>query len=104
MLIDVVAMRVMQMTIVQIVDMVAMANRRVTALRSMLVRMVGMMGMRASGHWWPPASRQSALRSRRSAALLLSTLKSLTRFEMNRHKLTFTLATASARSFNLDSH
>lgn len=98
-LIDMIAVRMMQMAIVQIVDMVAVANRRVTAFRPMLVRVVGMMGMRTSGHCWPPASRQNALLSRRSAALLSSTPKSLTRFEMNRYKLTFTMAPAFICAF-----
>lgn len=45
MLIDVIAMRMMQVAIMQIVDVVAVAHRRVTAFGTVLVRVVGMMRM-----------------------------------------------------------
>ena len=53
-LVDVIAMRVMQVPVVKIVDVIAVAYGGVTAARAMLVRMVLMMGLIAVRHGWPP--------------------------------------------------
>jgi hypothetical protein len=50
MLIHVVAMHVMQMAVMQIVDVAVMAHRDVTAVRAVLMRVVGMVLLAASGH------------------------------------------------------
>jgi hypothetical protein len=50
MLVDVIAVHVMQVAVVQIVDMTLVADRRVPAARAMLVRVVGVMLLCASGH------------------------------------------------------
>ena len=56
MLVDMVAVRMMQVSVVQIVDVLAMANGGVTALRAMLVFMIGMMWLRALRHRASPAA------------------------------------------------
>jgi hypothetical protein len=48
-LVDVIAVHVVEMTIVQIVHMAVMANRRMTAVRFMLMGVVGMVFV-AGGH------------------------------------------------------
>jgi uncharacterized protein YjiS (DUF1127 family) len=50
MLVNVILVRMMEMTIVEIIDMAIMADRRVPAVRTMLVGMVGMMLLGAGGH------------------------------------------------------
>ena len=45
MLVDVILMRMMQMTVMQIVDMIAMAQRDVTAARTVRMAMIGVMGL-----------------------------------------------------------
>jgi hypothetical protein len=50
MLVDVIGVRVMQVTVVQIVDVVAVTNRRVSARGAMLVRVVGVVGLRTRRH------------------------------------------------------
>lgn len=50
MLVDMIGVRMVKMTIVEIVDMVAMPNRDVAALRSVRVIVIGMMGKIAGGH------------------------------------------------------
>jgi hypothetical protein len=49
-LVDVIPMHVMQMTIVEIIDMVTMAHGRVSTVRTMLVIVIGMMLLGAQGH------------------------------------------------------
>src|SRR5919197_1447640 len=49
-LVDMIAMHVMEMAIVKIVDVVAMANRGVAAARPMLMGVVGMVLLGAGGH------------------------------------------------------
>ncbi len=44
MLVDMILMRVMQMTVMQVIDMIAMAHRGMTAILAMLMRMVVMDG------------------------------------------------------------
>lgn len=50
MLIDMIAVHVVQMTIVQVVHMVAMAHGGVPAIRTMNVAVIVMLGMAAFGH------------------------------------------------------
>jgi hypothetical protein len=50
MLVDMVLMRMVQMTVVQVVDMVAVADGGVPAIGPVPVRVVGMLGFRASCH------------------------------------------------------
>ena len=50
MFVDMIFMHVMQMTIVQIIDMVVMAHSRVSAVGTMLMRVIRMMPFGASGH------------------------------------------------------
>jgi hypothetical protein len=50
MLVDVTSVHVMQVPIVQIVDVVAMLNRDVPATRSVLMRVIGVLWVRAGGH------------------------------------------------------
>jgi hypothetical protein len=49
-LVDVIAVHVMEMAVVKIVDMAVMANRSVSAIRTMLVGVVGMVLLGAGGH------------------------------------------------------
>jgi hypothetical protein len=49
-LVDVIAMHVVEMAVVKIVDVAVMANRGVSAIRTMLVRVVGMVLLGAGGH------------------------------------------------------
>jgi hypothetical protein len=53
-LVDVVTVRMMQVSIVQVVDMIAVAYRRVTAVRAVRMRVVGVVGFLARRHGWPP--------------------------------------------------
>jgi hypothetical protein len=48
--VDMILMRVMQMTIVEVVDVAMMAHGRVSAVRTMLVGMMRMMLLAADGH------------------------------------------------------
>jgi len=50
MLVHMIAMRMMQMTVVQIIHVTVMNDCRVPAVRAVLVGMVGVLGMRASAH------------------------------------------------------
>jgi hypothetical protein len=50
MFVDVISMHVMQMTIVEIIDMVMMVHGRVSAVRTMPVGVIGMMLLGAQGH------------------------------------------------------
>jgi hypothetical protein len=50
MFVDVILVHVVEMAIVQIVDVAVMANRGVPAIRAMLMRVVGVVFLRASGH------------------------------------------------------
>jgi hypothetical protein len=50
MLIDVIPMHMVQMTIVEIIDMVVMVHGRVSTVRTMPVRVIGMMLLGAQGH------------------------------------------------------
>ena len=50
-LVDVIAVHVMQMAVVQIVNMAVMADCGVSALRAMLVRVVGVVLLGTCGHW-----------------------------------------------------
>jgi hypothetical protein len=50
MLVNMIAMDVVQMPVVQVIDMAFMANRRMTAVRAVLVSMVGMVLLSAGGH------------------------------------------------------
>ena len=50
MFVDMISMHVMQMTVVQIIDMPFMANRRMPAVGAMLVGMIGMMLLGAGRH------------------------------------------------------
>jgi hypothetical protein len=50
MLVDMILVHVMEMAIVQIVHMTIMANRRVAAVRAMLMGVVGMVLLGAGGH------------------------------------------------------
>jgi hypothetical protein len=49
-LVYVIGMRVVQVPVVQVVDMIAMADRRMTAGRAVLMRMIGVMRMGARCH------------------------------------------------------
>ena len=49
-LVYVIGMRVMQMPVVQVVDMIAVAHRRMTTSGAMLMRMIGMMRLGALCH------------------------------------------------------
>jgi hypothetical protein len=55
-LVDVVAVRMMQVTVVEIVDVIAMAHRAMPAIGPVLVRVIGVVRLRARGHGWPPWS------------------------------------------------
>src|ERR1700720_1754339 len=48
--VDVILVHVVEMAIVQIIDVAVMANRGVPAIRAMLMRMVGVVFLGASGH------------------------------------------------------
>jgi hypothetical protein len=50
MLVDVIAMHMMQMAVMQIINMAVMADRRVSAARAMLVGVIGVMLLCASRH------------------------------------------------------
>jgi hypothetical protein len=50
MFVDVILVHVVEMAIVQIVDVAVMANRGVPAIRAMLMRVVGVVFLGASGH------------------------------------------------------
>jgi hypothetical protein len=54
MLIDMVAMHVMEMPVVEVVDMAVMQDGRMTAIRTMNMQMIGMLGVRACRHGMPP--------------------------------------------------
>jgi hypothetical protein len=56
MLIDVVSVRMMQVPIMQVVDMIAVTDGSMTASRTMLMRMVCVCGARAGRHGRPPLS------------------------------------------------
>lgn len=56
MLVDVVSVRMMQVPIMQVVDMIAVTDGSMTASRTMLMRMVGVCGVRAGRHDRPPLS------------------------------------------------
>ena len=49
--VHVIGMRVVQMPVVQVVDMIAVAHRRVSAGRTMLMRVIGVMRLGALCHW-----------------------------------------------------
>ena len=49
-LVDMILMNMVQMAIMQIIDVTLMANRRMPAIRAMLVSMVGMVLLVAGGH------------------------------------------------------
>jgi hypothetical protein len=51
MFIDVIPVHVVEMTIVQIVHMTLVANRSVSAVRAMLVSVVGVVFLGTCGHW-----------------------------------------------------
>jgi hypothetical protein len=53
MFIHMIVMRMVEMTIMQIIDVVAMANRNMAASRSVLMRMIGMSGVVVFGHRLP---------------------------------------------------
>jgi hypothetical protein len=53
MLIDVVVVHMMQMTVVELVDVIAVTHGRVAASRSVDVRVIGMLGVGAPGHGLP---------------------------------------------------
>jgi hypothetical protein len=50
MFVDMISMRVVQMTVMEIVNVAIMANRRVSAVRAMLMGMVGMSLLGTGGH------------------------------------------------------
>jgi hypothetical protein len=50
MLVDMIPMHVMEMPVVQIVDMPIMADRRMAAVRAVLVAMIGVVLLVAGGH------------------------------------------------------
>jgi hypothetical protein len=50
MFVDVILVHVVEMAIVQIIDVAVMANRGVPAIRAMLMRVVGVVVLGASGH------------------------------------------------------
>jgi hypothetical protein len=54
MFIDVVAMHMMEMPVMQIVDMAVMMNGRMPAIRAVNMRMIGMLGVGACRHGMPP--------------------------------------------------
>jgi hypothetical protein len=54
MFIDMVAMHVMEMPVVEVVDMAVMQDGRMTAIRTMNMQMIGMLGVRACRHGMPP--------------------------------------------------
>ena len=53
MFIHMIVMRMVEMTIMQIIDVVAMANRNMATPRSVLMRMIGMSGVVVLGHRLP---------------------------------------------------
>jgi hypothetical protein len=53
MFVDVVLVRMVQMAIVKIIDMPVMPNRGVPAVRAVLMGVVGMVLLSASGHDFP---------------------------------------------------
>jgi hypothetical protein len=55
-LIDVIAMGMVQVPVVKVVGVVAMPNGGVSAVGPVLMRVIGVVGMRARGHGWPPWS------------------------------------------------
>jgi hypothetical protein len=56
-LIDMILVRVVQVAIVQVVDVPVMADRRVPAVGSVLVRVMGVVRICTSRHGWPPCAR-----------------------------------------------
>jgi hypothetical protein len=54
-LVDVIAVGMVQVAVVQIVDVVAVANGAMTAVGTVLVRVIGVVRLRARGHRRPPA-------------------------------------------------
>lgn len=70
-LVDMIVVRMMKMPVVQIVDMVAVADRRMAAIGAVPVIMVGVVGFGTSGHGsssfrssWPVAMRAVLGRNR----------------------------------------
>jgi hypothetical protein len=55
-LVSMIAMRMVQVTIVKIVDVIAVANGRMAAIGAVLMRVIGVFRICASGHGWPPYS------------------------------------------------
>lgn len=53
MFVDVILVHMVEMAVVKIVHMAVMANRDVPAIRAMLVRVVGMVFLGATGHDFP---------------------------------------------------
>lgn len=64
-LVDVITVHVMQMTVMQIIDVALMAHSRVSASRTMLVRMVGVVLFGTSRHHCLPFIEASGSASRR---------------------------------------
>ncbi len=64
MLVDMIAVRMVQVTVMKVVDVVAVPNGDMTAPGAVLVVMVGVLRMGTRGHGWPPcsASKMSSLR------------------------------------------
>jgi hypothetical protein len=54
-LVDMVAVGVVQVPVVQVIQMVAVLDRNVSAVGAMTVRVIGMLRVRA-WHGWPPCS------------------------------------------------
>jgi hypothetical protein len=55
-LVNVIAVRVMQMPVVKVVRVIAVSNGGMAAVRAMLMRVTCMLRIRARGHEWPPCS------------------------------------------------
>jgi hypothetical protein len=55
-LVDVIAMHMMQMAVVEVIHVVAMANGRMSAAGTVLVRVVGVLAAGAGAHGWPQGS------------------------------------------------
>jgi hypothetical protein len=66
-LIDMVAVGVMQVPVVKVVDMVTVPNCRMAATGSVLMRVIGMVRTGTRGHEWPPCSagRSPKIRAKR---------------------------------------
>jgi hypothetical protein len=56
MLIDMIAVGVMQVPVVNVVDVVAVAHGRMAAIGPVLMRVIGMVRTGTRGHGWPPCS------------------------------------------------